>query len=277
MPLDRIVSPFADSPATEVPLGQTPLESVLFQVRFPGHLSKLQSALANGRLQDALSEQYPYAQQQETFNLVVAPGQAPQPQSGPPVWTIQDAGQDWVCNFAADSFGLTTTSYTSRHDFIKRAGHLVGVVQDVARPPRANRIGMRYLNRVARPLDDGGEWLMTLAEGARGVYAAAATTDRVRILNSLSQLVYEWSPTERLQCRWGVLPANAIIDASMQAIPDVSWVLDIDAFDESSFEFDPANIEGKLTVLAARAYNFFRWVLTPESLDRFLPAEDVAQ
>lgn len=277
MLLDRIASPFADRPATEVPLGQTPLESVLFQVRFPGHLSKLQSALANGRLQDALSEQYPYAQQQETFNLVVAPGQAPQPQSGPPVWTIQDAGQDWICNFAADSFGLTTTSYTSRGDFIKRAGHLVGVVQDIARPPKANRIGMRYLNRVPRPLDDGGEWLMTLAEGARGVYAAAEPSDRAHIVNSLSQLVYEWSRLEKLQCRWGVLPANAIMDASMQAISDSSWVLDIDAFDESSFNFDVATIEGKLTVLAGRAYNFFRWVVTPESLERFLPAKDPAQ
>lgn len=271
---ELIASPFIDDPVAEVPLRKTPLESVLFQIRFPGHLSRLEQALSDGRLQAALAEEYPYAQQQETFNLVVQPGQQPQPQPGPPIWTLQDASQKWTCNLAPDSFGLMTTAYESRTDFVRRAEILLNCVCSVSSPPKVNRVGVRYFNRVARPLDDGGGWFMTLAEGARGILATTPVDERKGVVNSISQVLYERSSVEKLQCRWGILPGRAVIDPSMSPIEDGSWVLDIDAYYEELFDFSVQEISTRIERLASRAYTFFRWALTPASLQRFSPVEE---
>lgn len=273
MVLERITSPFAEGPIEEVGLGRTPLETVLFQVRFPGHVTKLERSLAHGDLQDRLSEHYPYAQQQETFNLVMQPGKPPEPQPGPPIWTLQSADQTWTCNLAPDSFGLSTSAYASRTDFIDRARVLFDAVSASADPPQANRIGVRYLNRVLDPMSDDGAWISTLAQGAKGILAETSSVDRLFVINTLSQVLYGWSAAKKMQCRWGVLPPQGVIDASMQPVANYSWVLDIDAFQEEAFDFRTAGVSARLTDLTERAYRFFRWVLTPESLDRFEPRE----
>jgi uncharacterized protein (TIGR04255 family) len=273
MVLERLNSPFDESPVPEVPLALTPLVSVLYQVRFPARVSKLERALEKGDLQDRLSGQYPYSQQQETFNLVIQPGRAAEPQPGAAVWTLQSADQAWTCSISPDSIALTTSAYLSRLDFVDRARMLLNAVEEIAAPPRADRVGVRYLNRVADPYADGGAWLNTLTHESQGILAVVSPGESSNIVSAISQVLYSWSSSTKLQCRWAVLPPQGLIDASMPPIPQPSWVLDIDAFREEAVDFSGDDISASIADLAQRAYRFFRWVLTPESLERFQPQE----
>lgn len=272
MALEHVPSPFSQEPVTEVPLQRTPLVAVLFQVRFPMAVSRVQSALASGDLQAALSDDFPFAGQQDSFNFLIQPGQAAIPQQGPPTWVLKDESSAWTCNIAPDSVALTTTSYTSRSDFTSRAERLLAAVEKVASPPRVSRVGVRYLNSVPDPAVD--DWVQTLAQGARGILVALDAADRTNIVNSFSQTVYKWPDgSHQLQGRWGVLPPNAVIDAAMPPVATQSWVLDIDSFIEADAPFDAVTLAQQIGDAATRAYRFFRWVVTPESLKRFEPME----
>lgn len=274
MQLESVASPFAEEPLAEVPLTESPLVSVLFQVRLPMSASRLQQSLMSNQLQAELADEYPFAAQQESFNFLVQPGQPPVPQQGPPTWVLQNETQDWVCSVSADSVGLTATSYTSRQDFIDRAARLLTAVEKLAKPPRASRVGVRYLNRVLNPTSSDTDWIQTLASGARGILADVQPAHRKNVVNSLSQVLYQWpSSGKRLQCRWGILPPDAVVDASMPPVAVESWILDIDSFTEGDHPFEGAGLASTIEDLASRAYRFFRWVVTPESLERFSPRE----
>ena len=269
---ERVPSPFFAGPVAETPLERTPLVAVIVQVRFPMAVSRIQGALKNGDLQSELSEDFPFANQQDSFNFLIQPGQPPVPQQGPPTWVLQDESGAWTCNVAADSISLTSAQYESRADVVMRSQRLFSSVERVARPPKANRVGVRYLNRVEEPASDN--WLQTLAVGARGILSELQAEDRLNVETSFSQVLYHWSGTaSQLQGRWGVLPPYAAIDAAMPPVSKESWVLDIDSFSTEERGFRSLEISNVVGELASRAYTFFRWVVTPEGLTRFRPVE----
>lgn len=272
MDLEPVTSPFALEPLPEVSLGSTPLVAVLFQARFPMQVSKLHHALRVGELQDALADEYPFANQQDSFNFLVQPGQPPVPQQGPPTWVLQDESETWTCNISADSVALTSSKYASRRDFVERAERLLAAIESIAAPPRINRLGIRYLNRVENPDSAVTSWTRTLATGARGILSVVEAGDRPNIQTSISHVQYKWPDSEeQLQGRWGILPPGAVIDASMPPSPHESWVLDIDCYAEAEASFSAKPLAARMDDLAARAYRFFRWVVSPESLARFEP------
>lgn len=273
MALPKVDFPFAPEPVTEVPLGSSPLVSVLFQVRLPMPLSKIQNALTAGRLQDELSEDYPYAQQQDSFQLVIQPGRPPVQEPNATAWVLTSADQAHIATVTSDAISLTSRSYTSRKDFCGHVERLLQAVEKVAAPPQAARIGVRYINRVPET-EDLGDWILSLAEAARGISVAMKPGDRQNLQHALTQMQYKFpGSSNNLLVRLGLLPADAVLDASMPPVPHPSWVLDIDAFDDASRPFDTSGIINEVEELASRAYRFFRWVITPASLDRFEPKE----
>jgi len=273
MELPKMDFPFAPESVTEVPLGSSPLVSVLFQVRLPMPLSKIQNALTSGRLQDELSEDYPYAQQQDSFQLVIQPGRPPVQEPNATAWVLTSADQAHIATVTSDAISLTSRSYTSRRDFCRQVERLLQAVEKVAAPPQAARVGVRYINRV-QETDDLGEWIQSLAAAARGISVAMKPGDRRNLQLALTQMQYRFpGSSNNLLVRLGLLPADAVLDASMPSVPQPSWVLDIDAFNDASRPFDASGIITDVEDLAARAYRFFRWVITPASLDRFEPKE----
>jgi uncharacterized protein (TIGR04255 family) len=272
MDLEPVTSPFALEPLQEIPLARTPLVAVLFQARFPMQLSKLLHALKAGELQDVLADDYPFANEQDSFNFLIQPGQAPVPQQGPPTWVFQDASEVWTCNISADSVALTSARYTSRRDFVARAERLLAAIEKVATPPKINRLGIRYLNRVESPDTPTLNWTRTLTTGARGILSVVDPMDRPNIVTSLSQVQYKWPDSgAQLQGRWGLLPPGAVIDAAVPPTSQESWVLDVDCFTEGEAAFEASELATRMDDLAGRAYRFFRWVMAPASLARFDP------
>lgn len=265
---EPINDPFALDRLDEIPLTQTPLVVALCQFRFPSAVSSIDTALKDGTLVRALTSDYPYAQSQPVFQLIVQPGQPTVPQpAGSYTWVLSDPSQKWTVNLSGDSIGVTTTQYKSRDEFITRVTRLVDVVHEVADPPAISRAGVRYINRISDPTLLQS-WPSKLITEVGGILNTLPPAIRGGVLQATNDFVYQWPASSyKLQARWGQLLPNFVPDAAVIPIPVASWFMDIDAFEEAPSRFLVSDLAKTVDELAARAYRVFRWAVTPDGLE----------
>lgn len=275
MPADRIDDPFEDSRVPEVRLKDSPLEVALFQVRFPGPVTRIEQAIDTNEIAQALSSEYPFAERQEVLSFVIQPGHQPSAQkaANATALSLSDASQKWTLNVARDSVSLTTTAYVNRDDLLARAGRIFQALSEVAEPPAVARVGLRYLNRVRdvglikKFCGNGG-----LADPIRHQQEFSLAKDGIQ--SALTELQFAWTSEQKLQARWGLLPAGQIVANPFEPLPHPSWLLDVDAYYESLFDFSSEEVVKRLKVLSERAYRYFRWVFTPDALPDFGALDD---
>lgn len=272
MAASTIDDPFELSPVEEVHLERTPLEVVLFQVRLPRPYTPLQDAIHSGAFTQELSRHYPYAETQDVIEFVFQPGQLPtQKPAGSKVLTMSDASQSWTLNVARDSVALTTTAYESRRDLLSRAGTILEALAKTAPPPRVSRVGIRYVNRI-REVQQAQDLADSFAPDIQPMQNfSLARLESVQ--HSMSDLLYAWDQSMKLQARWGILGPGQVVEGALEPLGNSSWVLDIDAFDEGTTDFSPQSVVDNLERLGERAYRFFRWVFTPDALSQFGASE----
>lgn len=273
----EVGSPFIDEDLEQIPLEASPLETVIFQVQFPGSLSKLKQALATERVQALLSEDFPYAEKQRGVNWTVQPGQSLIQEPGPEFWNLSSADRSITASFSGESVSVVTGSYESREQFLGLVKRVLAAVQEAGQPPAVSRIGIRYIDRVL--LDDPSalEWESKLSEASRGVLAGIATKEIECVALSIQQILYKWADGPQLQGKWGILPKNALIDPNVKVHDVPTWFLDIDASIEDPTDgFAFGEISTQLERLARRSYRFFRWMVPLPGLDRFRPRATVS-
>jgi uncharacterized protein (TIGR04255 family) len=90
----------------------------------------------------------------------------------------------------------------------------------------------------------------------------------VNLQHALTQVLYVIGEGG-IQAQWGILPPNAVLDASVPAIDRPSWILDLDSFLMTKTRFDPPDIVSSVKDLADRAYRYFRWAVHEEFLEEF--------
>lgn len=263
------MDPFLESPVEEVHLTAPPLQTVLFQVTFPKPVASLRIASFRERLTESLAKEYPYAEDQPIFQVVIRPGQmaAPTPSSSS-AYVMTDDTQTWTLNVADDNLSLSTTAYTDREDFLTRSRRVFDVVADHAVPPGISRLGLRYINRIS------GEaaiesFVPTLNSAVRSVRDVVSQSTSGTIQHLLTDLSYVWPDGKRLQARWGQLPPQAVHDGLLAPLNETSWILDIDSVMEKPAMFNPEELEGSLRDLSERSYRLFRWVFTDDALKQF--------
>lgn len=269
---ELVVDPFIDEDLEEIPLAASPLETVIFQVQFPGSLSKLKQALATERLQALLVDDFPYAEKQRGMSWTFQPGQMPVQEAGSEFWNLSSADRNVTASFGGESASVVTRSYGSRDEFVGLVRRVLAAVQEAGSPPAVSRIGLRYIDRVVLSESGAREWLSSLSEPSRGVLAVIDEADIECVPLCIQQLVYKWRDGPQLQGRWGVLPKGAVIDPNMKVHDTETWFLDIDTFIEDptgGLGFDAAT--DQLESLARRSYRFFRWMVPLPALDRFRP------
>ena len=271
-PSPPLNSPFGTGQLDEVPLERAPLVRVLAQVRFP-RLAALSvgDERANQIVRD-LQGDYPVLQVSSELVTTLTP-QGMAQQTGPGrTWQLQDGDQKWQVTFAPDFVSLQTSVYVSRGDFVNRLNGVISSFTEAVRPPKTERIGVRYINRLADP------YLADLPQLIRpemlGGLAVPASEYGVTVARSLSDAQYNFPPiqtgvTDSLQVRWGQLPPGVIIDPSLPPADTPTWVLDLDSFRMGQEEWSSATISTSVLDLAERAYRFFRWVVKDEFLERF--------
>lgn len=266
-----VVNPFTDQDLEQVPLANSPLETVIFQLRFPDTLSKLRRALATDELQDALADVFPYVEKQQSVTMMLQPGQAPTPEPGPDVWMLRTADRKTTASMNGESVSVMTNDYQSRTSFLAQVHQVLEAVQRTASPPAASRIGLRYIDRVSMEDASSQEWVQKLTDGAQGVLSSIEEQRMSQLRLFIQHVVYGWEDGTQMQSRWGILPSGAILDGAMAVHNARTWFLDIDTFSESELSFDLNEVNLLTETLAKRSYRFFRWMVPPAALERFAP------
>jgi len=230
-------------------------------------VAPLQVAIDDRSLSRALSDDYPYSEAQDIFELVLQPGKAPEPhRTAARAWRFADESRTWFVTLAPDSITLHTTAYESRTDFLNRTSTLLHRICEHVKLPSLSRLGFRYTNR-AEGSDNIREIVRHLAPGAQGLLSVVKDTDP--IAHIMSEVSYRWASDYAVLAKWGLLPPGATLDAAMPATTAPSWVLDIDVYHEATLEFDVELVIEELMQLSKRAYRFFRWAVLPEGLKQF--------
>jgi uncharacterized protein (TIGR04255 family) len=265
MRTEAMVTPFGEEEVEEVHLPRAPLVRALAQVRFPKMLS-LATEAGVGEVQEALRHAYPILNQEKTMGVLITPnGVAPSPQETEAVWRLQSKDSTWTVSLGTTFVALDTNAYVSRDDFCCRLEEVLQVIARTVEPVVAERVGLRYTDRLDEP-----EQLRSLQELVRpeilGGYAVALP-EGVSLGHTLCESSYTLEGGQ-LIARWGVLPAGAVIDPGVPPVSRQSWILDLDVFRVARVDFDVAELDATIRRFADQAYRFFRWAVTDDLLRR---------
>lgn len=260
-----VATPFGP-PVPEIALPDAPLAFVIAQVRFE-RVASISSEAFIGPFQEAIRGSYPVMQRVQQVGVAIGPnGPLAQPDVGF-AWRFDERPERWQVTLAADFVALSTTSYTRRADLINRLRVLVTAAQTHLRVRFSDRLGIRYTDRIT---DDGllgrlADLVKPAVLGTTGIDLGEA---RVEQVHTFVDSTYHLPENADLHARWGLLPAQATFDPSIDPAPVTSWVLDLDAYTTRPEAFDPEAITTRAEALCERVYRFFRWAVT----DTFLTA-----
>jgi len=249
--------PFSSKGPDEVPLARAPLVRVIVQLRFPAIVS-LGRADFIGPFQEAVRPRYPILRPEQTAGLMVGPLGVQRSDSI--VWRFHDKADAWRVSLSPDFVALESIVYKDRRDLFERFEQILVALNAIAKLPVCDRLGVRYVNRVR------GAELEKLASLVRPEVLGVANAGIAGLGHSLCESLFQKDDVS-LNTRWGILPPNATTDpASIDLIPEPSWVLDLDMFRGAQRDFDIAAILGDGRMFARTIHDFFRWCVSPEFL-----------
>jgi len=264
---DTLSGPFEAEPIAEVALARPPLVRALAQVRFPRLVAMSQHNIETtvGFVIERLKVDYPILGEQREAEVTLTPEGVSQTQ-GAKLWQMRSSDEAWQVTLGETFVSLDTKNYSSRSDFTQRlAAVLTGIAATVA-PPFAERLGVRYTNRIDDP-----DLLLRLGELVRPEILGGLAVPRpegVTLAHTISESLYLLGP-RMLHARWGLLPPGVVLDPTLPTSTGSSWVLDLDSFTQVKSDFDATGLALAAEELAGAAYRYFRWVVTDEFLRAF--------
>lgn len=261
------MSSWSRSPATpfgaipdRVPLDPDPLVSVAAQVRFSPVLSVRDQGFV-APFQEAIRRDYPLTEKRMRQQVTPAAGGLLEVADSI-LWTFSDPEGNWQVVLSESFVTLRCSSYSDREDFLSRLRATLVAVGAHVQPVLANRVGVQYTDRLS-----GEERLARLPEFIRPELLGLGSVElgKGEVVAEMTQA--EFSVDEvRLRVRWGHLPPNRTLDASIEALDVPSWVLDLDAFTEPKRPFDPSGCAEEVERYTDVVYGFFRWAVSDEFL-----------
>jgi len=252
---------FSVTPVDEVRLYRAPLAKVVMQVQY-SRTPQLVTDGAEGLIAEALGR-YPVRRRQITAapNVVVNGQQLQLPGSLTPgvALSFSDPKSTWQVTVTEAAVALETTDYSTRDDFCARAAEIFAAVASAALPPVVDRVGIRYIDRLTGDaLDKVPMYVIP------GLSALVGHVDSPLVLNhSITESQIEIDAGERMLVRSGLLPPGGAFDPALPAVPEQSWILDMDVFTtQAGFPFDADELIQRLERYAETAYAFFRFATT---------------
>lgn len=252
---------FSVTPVDEVRLYRAPLAKVLMQVQY-SRTPQLVMDGAEALIAEALGR-YPVRRRQITAapNVVVNGQQLQLPGNLTPgvALSFSDPKSTWQVTVTETAVALETTDYSTRDDFCARSAEIFAAVASAALPPVVDRVGIRYIDRLTGDALDKVPMYVMPELGALVGYV-----DSPLVLNhSITESQIEIDGGERMLVRSGLLPPGAAFDPALPAVPEQSWILDMDVFTtQAGFPFDPDELTQRLRRYAETAYAFFRFATT---------------
>lgn len=262
--------PFTGDTEKRIRLANAPLALVLCQVRWPdfnhlqGDLTEVAQAFGS-----ALDE-YPLVSRIDEVAYTITPEgvtQAP----GEMIYQWRSIDDAWHINLSRRFASLYCTSYTSFPDLLARLEQALDVIASKVRIPLIERLGIRYVNRLADP-----RLVENLAEYVRpevlGYASLSGETGDAQLVSTANHARYMVDDAA-LQVRSGLLPADETVDPALTPLQQSSWVLDLDASLERIMPLDVSAVLAEASRLSDIAYDFFKYISTEGFLKEF--GEDV--
>ncbi len=261
------VPPFAD--VEEVPLAAAPIVRVVAQARYGGNASRMTDAAAE-RFAQAVASWLPFSDRAQGLEVVIGPGGVQQQPGQSVQWTFTDGGDRRV-TLTSSWVSYDVGPYESRTRFCADLELIFGTLSGLIGAVPVARLGVRYINQIVAPAA-----LKALPSLVRpqllGLLSAPEHADV--LVHSFTESLFGLGDAS-LQVRHGLLPAGALVDPTVPAVPRPSWMLDLDAFSETA----PAlggPLASRARELASLAYNYFRWAMTQQALALFKETDDAA-
>ena len=166
-----------------------------------------------------------------------------------------------------DFVALETSRYGSGNDFLGRLGTVLAGVETCFRPAEAQRLGLRYIDRLeGEAVHRIGELVQPSVLGILKPEGGPPDVLREATGHLMTQAQFV-AAEGAIQGRWGNLPPNATYDPdALQPIGEPSWVLDLDMFSLKALPFKSDELVGMTEAFAKRTYSVFRLMVTEEFL-----------
>jgi uncharacterized protein (TIGR04255 family) len=257
------MSKFSLTSVEEMHLYSAPLAKVLMQVQY-SRTPELLTDSGEAMIAELLSR-YPVRRRQLTAGVmpnVVINGQSLQLPGNATTGialAFSDPLSSWQVTVTETAVALETTQYSSRDDFCDRSAEIFAALASVALPPVVDRVGIRYIDRLA-----GASVEQVPNYVIPELSALVGRVDLPLVLQrSITESQIEIGTEERMLVRSGLLPAGVAFDPALQPVSEPSWVLDMDAFTtQAGFAFEPAELSQRLHRYAEVIYAFFRFATT---------------
>lgn len=254
-------------------LSNAPLVYVLTQVRFSAVLKMGEYVPA---IQEHLRSDYPRYEQRQIEALELVP---PAPSAAPVTntvsrWLFKD--RDDVSGFILDESSLVfhTSRYASFSEFKARLLSGAAIVQEAARIPMIERVGLRYVDLITP--DDGETLDQYVSPGLMGF---SIDTPDVKAYNTNKQFVNVKTKVGQLMLRFtrGQLssplpPDLAALAPKMRRKPkksNVSAILDTDHFSDKGVNFNRDRLEKVVTDLHAPIAGIFKAAVTDYAVNKW--------
>ncbi|WP_419944178.1 TIGR04255 family protein [Candidatus Poriferisodalis sp.] len=251
--------PFGES-VERVHLDRDPLVRVVAQVRFAPILSVREQSFV-APFQEAIRHAYPLVEKETQQEVALGASGALQ-MSDSALWRFWGVERNWQVTLAENFVSLACSDYSDRDDFLSRLADALNAVREHIRPGHISRVGVRYVDRLS-----GHEMLDRLPEFVRPELLGLSNAELGEGVTVRGMMQAEFSIHEvRLSGKWGHLPPGMTHDLSLDALDELSWILDLDAFTEVAEPFDSEACEAKAGRYADIVYGFFRWAVSDEFL-----------
>lgn len=230
---------------------RNPLESVVWQMRFPPLLS-IDDGAHVGRFQAAIRAEYPLAER--------GPDAAA---GGRPPWHFRDATDAWTVALHRDSLALETVDYTRFEDFRARLERVLAAAEETLEITHTLRLGLRYVDHIDPPgASTPEDFARYLNEDLIGVVAGPRLSPYV--IDALQFIRLRISSHEMTVRHGFVGPLTGESDAPF-------YLMDTDAYRHEKEPYDRSRCMEVVDGFKRHCWSFFRQSIRDELVDYMRP------
>lgn len=253
-------NPFVGPVPASIRLPKSPLTGVLVQVRFPEILS-IGKAEFIADYQECIRADYPFHKldQEPYWELNddrIRQGLVPN-------WRFTDQDRQWRLSLTTSFVSLETRAYRNRVELIERTYSILQALSETVKPSMTLRVGVRFMDRFYGP-----HWKNLSRNLRPEILGAYSGNYRENFSRTFNEIACDTDVGSMIS-RWGYMPANQTHEPEMlPPVSEPSWFLDTDSYREFAEpeDFDVERVKVRVSVLAHRAYGFFRWAVSDEFL-----------